>query len=96
MPSVRLAPAALQDLQRLREFLRAKSPTAAQRAGAAISQAIRSLSDQPEIGRPVQDMTLEYRELVIDFGGSGYVALYRYAGQEVVVLAIKHQREAGY
>jgi len=96
MPSVKLAPAALQDLQRLREFLRTKSPVAAQRAGATIAQAVRSLGDQPEIGRPAPDMAPDYRELVIDFGGSGYVALYRYVGQEVVVLAIRHQREAGY
>lgn len=48
------------------------------------------------MGRPAPDMAIEYRELIIDFGGTGYVALYRYAGEEVVVLAIKHQREAGY
>ena len=38
----------------------------------------------------------EHRELRIDFGDSGYVALYRYADSQVTVLALRHQREAGY
>ena len=42
-------------------------------------------------------MPNEHRELVIDFGGSGYVALYRYERVEfVTVLAIRHQRETAY
>ncbi len=38
------------------------------------------------------------RELVISRGRTGYVALYRWfeASDSVLVLAIKHQREAGY
>ncbi len=38
------------------------------------------------------------RELVISRGKSGYLALYRYDGERdrVLVLAIRHQREAGY
>lgn len=33
---------------------------------------------------------------IIDFGGSGYVALRRYEADTAVILAIRHQREAGY
>jgi hypothetical protein len=46
----------------------------------------------------VDDLPPEYREWVIDFGAGGYVALYRYAGggDAVTVLAMRHQREAGY
>jgi hypothetical protein len=35
---------------------------------------------------------------VISFGATGFVALYRFVplGQEVRVLAIRHQRELGY
>ena len=36
------------------------------------------------------------RELVIPFGVAGYVALYVVIGERVVVLAIRHQREAGW
>lgn len=96
MPQVRFAPAALQDLARLREFLRPKSPAAAQRAAATIIKSIQLLGDHPQIGRPVEDMDPECRELVIDFGDSGYIALYRLRGDIVTVLALRHQREAGY
>ena len=34
-----------------------------------------------------------YRELLIDFGDSGYIALYRYEGNLVTVLALRHQKE---
>jgi hypothetical protein len=38
------------------------------------------------------------RELIIAFGDSGYVALYRHDRERdmVYVLAFRHQREAGY
>jgi plasmid stabilization system protein ParE len=36
------------------------------------------------------------RELVISHGRDGYVALYRVRAGTVVVLAVRHQREAGY
>lgn len=96
---VRFAPAALRDLERLREFLHSKSPQAAVRAAAAITTAIKRLEQHPQMGRLVEDMPPEYRELPIDFGASGYVALYRYdASKEklLTVLAVRHQREAGY
>jgi hypothetical protein len=35
--------------------------------------------------------------LLIDFGDSGYIALYRYDGGDfVTVLTIRHQKEIGY
>ncbi len=38
------------------------------------------------------------RELIIAFGDTGYVALYRHdpSNDAVVVLAFRHQKEAGY
>ena len=41
-------------------------------------------------------MEVEYRELVIEFGDSGYVVLYRYDGAIAVILAVRDQKEAGY
>jgi plasmid stabilization system protein ParE len=41
-------------------------------------------------------MDSEYRELPIDFGDTGYIALYRYEADDVTVLAVRHQKEAGY
>ena len=96
MPHVIFAPLALRDLERLREFLRPKNPAAAKRAAAAIIKAIQLLKAHPKIGRPPEEMDIEYRELVIDFGDSGYMALYRYEADSVTVLALRQQKEAGY
>jgi plasmid stabilization system protein ParE len=56
-----------------------------------------ALETAPGIGRPF-DSESNLRELVISFGSSGYVALYRHepADDAVYVLAFRHQREAGY
>jgi hypothetical protein len=55
------------------------------------------LAKTPLLGRSV-DGAGDLRELVIDFGASGYLALYRVdrALDVVIVLAIKHQSEDGY
>jgi len=65
-------------------------------AGKANRQAVKVLGQQSGIGRPIEDMPDEFREWVIDLGGSGYVARYRLDPDEVVILAVRHQREAGY
>lgn len=96
MPQVKFTPAALDDLKRLREFLRLKNPMAAKRAAVAIIKTIQLLAQHPQIGRPAEEMDIEYRELLIDFGDSGYVALYRLDEDIAVILAIRHQKEAGY
>ena len=50
---------------------------------------------RPLIGRPVEQ---DLRELVISQGKSAYLALYSYeaAQDTILVLSIRHQREAGY
>lgn len=95
MPQVRFAPSAVLDLQRLREFLRPHNPLAAQRAGQTIIKAVQVLGLQPHIGRPIEEMPDAFREWVIDFGDSGYVARYRIEGDAVTILAVRHQREVG-
>ena len=86
---------ALADLDRLFDFLAAVEPTAAVEAAEVIVDAIRVLKRHPHIGRSVRG---RLRELVISDGRSGYVALYRAAPRRdrIEVLAIRHQREAGY
>jgi plasmid stabilization system protein ParE len=87
---------ALQDVQRLYRFLVPISMDAAKRAIEVIRQGVKVLRLQPLIGRPLADMDEGYREWLIDFGSSGYVILYRYDGLHVLILAVRHQREAGY
>ena len=96
MPQVIYAPRAIRDLQRLRKFLRPKSPAAAKRATESIRKAVQVLGLQPQIGRPAEDMPEDYREWPIVFGDSGYIALYRYDRESVVILAVRHQKEVGY
>ena len=96
MPRLIRSPEALLDIQRLYRFLAAKSPEAAKRAVKAIREAVKILASSPEVGRPVAEMDQAFREWLVDFGDSGYIALYRYDGQTVLILAVRHQSEVGY
>lgn len=96
MPRVVFAPAAVRDLQRLRAFLRQSDPVAAKRAGAAIIQGVQKLGARPRIGRTIDDMPEIYRDWIIGFRQSGYIARYRIDGDRVTILALRHQREAGF
>ena len=97
MPRLIITGPALGSIERCRKFLHRKSPLAAQRAMQVIRQQIRVLTITPEIGRPMDDSP-GVRELIIDFGDSGYLARYRYlAGQDAVhITAFRHQKEADY
>ena len=95
MPQINFAPATIEDLAILSNFLHQNNPLAAKQAGLAIIKAIKILSDYPQAGRPDDDDS-EYRELIIDFGNSGYVAKYHYKNDQVTVVKVKHQKEVGY
>jgi plasmid stabilization system protein ParE len=86
---------ALADLDRLFDFIAATDPAAAIHAGEVILDSVRILERHPYVGRPVRG---PLRELVISYGRTGCVALYRVAPRldRVEVLAIRHQREAGW
>ena len=94
MPRLRWSEAALLDVARLCEFLAPKSRDAAKRAIKTIRQGIKALGRHPEIGRPVEELPLEFREWVIEFGSGAYIAVYHFDGSEVVILAVRHGREA--
>jgi len=96
MPRLIWSQPALLDVARLHDFLVSKSRDAAKRAVKAIRHGVKVLARHPEIGRPVEDMAPEFREWVIEFGRGAYVALYHYDGKQVVLLAVRHGREAGY
>jgi plasmid stabilization system protein ParE len=92
-----VTPRAAAGLDRCRRFLAERNLDAADRASAAIADQLKLLEMSPQIGRPFrQDYGL--RELVIRFGSSGYVALYRYDATRdaVTIVAFRHQRESGY
>jgi plasmid stabilization system protein ParE len=85
----------LEHIERAFRFLRDKNPAAAQDAVTAIQSAVDNLAAHPLIGRRIEG---EVRELVISYGQTGYVALYRFVvpQNEVRILAIRHQRELGF
>ena len=86
---------ALRHLERALTTLAQRDVDAAVAAVSAIRSAVELLTDHPLVGRRIQG---DLRELVISYGRTGYVALYRFlpARAEVRVLAIKHQREFRY
>ena len=86
---------ALRHLERALTTLAQRDLDAAVAAVSAIRGAVELLTDHPLVGRRIQG---DLRELVISYGRTGYVALYRFlpASGEVRVLAIKHQREFRY
>jgi plasmid stabilization system protein ParE len=86
---------ALDHIERAFEFLRDKNPEASSDAVTAIQTAVDNLAAHPLVGRRLEG---ELRELIISYGHSGYVALYRFviARDEVRILAIRHQREVGF
>ena len=87
---------ALLDVQRLYRFLAPKNPDAAKRAVKAIRQGMKVLGQQPGVGRPVEDMPEAFREWIIDFGESGYVARYRIEVDAITILAVRHQKEVDF
>ena len=95
MAEVIIARNADADLERLATFLRNEEPAAALAISTLVHGALRVLRTYPSIGRPVDHVL---RELVISRGNAGYLVLYEYDARadQVVVLALRHQREVGY
>ena len=95
MARVVYAANALANLERAFRFLARSDPDVAASAADAIATAVDALAQHPLIGRRIRD---DIRELVISFGRTGYLALYRFlpARDEVRVLAVRHQREVDY
>lgn len=96
MPHLIWSPSALSDVKRLYRFLARKDKEVARYAIKTIRVGVKILARQPEVGRPVEDMDPVFREWLIDFGSSGYIALYRFDGETTTILAVRHQKEAGY
>jgi plasmid stabilization system protein ParE len=96
MPRLIWTGAALADIERLYRFLAVNSPEAARRAVAAIRSQVRILQVQPGLGHALTETDPEFRVWPIDFGDSGYLALYRFDSRQVSILAVRHQREAGF
>lgn len=95
MPRLNYSSQASTDLIRLFNFLAEKDVPTAQRAIQEIRDDLAALTRMPKIGRPVEE---GFRELVIDFGSSGYLALYDFDEMfdTITVYAVRHQKENDY
>jgi toxin ParE1/3/4 len=90
------SPDALLGVQRAYRFLAEKDRDAAKAAAGTIRKHAAILKKFPGAGRPVDDLDPEHRELLIPFGASGYVMVYEVHVDHLLVLAARHQKEAGY
>jgi plasmid stabilization system protein ParE len=86
---------ALENLEHAFGFLSEQNPGVGAAAADAIISAVEALAAHPLLGRRVEG---DLRELVISYGATGYIALYRYVVSldQARVLALRHQREIGY
>lgn len=95
---VRLTAEAFEDLDRLYAFLVEKDLDAAERALKAIERAFDLLAYSPfSCRKALLHKNPRWRELLIPFGHSGYVALFEIDdSHSVSITALRHQREEDY
>lgn len=86
---------ALDDIAHALATIRAAGSLLPEGAALAIRTAVEGLAAHPFIGRRIEG---DVRELIISFGRTGCVALYRYHvhRDEVRLLALRSQRELCY
>lgn len=95
MARVEVSASALRDLERLFDFIAEADPQRALSQLTSVRAAFAVLADHPLLGRVAEDGR---RELVLSRGRHGFIAKYRWLPTEgvVLILAVRHQREAGY
>jgi len=95
--TVRYTKQAREDLERLYRFQLQQDVEVARRALDEIRKSIEFLKDFPFACRKSVSDNPFLREILIAFGGSGYVALFEIEeGNVVTILAVRHQREEDY
>ena len=94
---LRFAETALGDIERLYRFLAEQDIPSAEAALVALDKAWDFLSSFPFSSRKATADNPLLREMLIPFGGAGYVALYEIDDAETItILAVRHQREDDY
>ncbi|KPF68738.1 hypothetical protein IP84_08935 [beta proteobacterium AAP99] len=92
---LRFSDHAIADLDRIFVFYESRNERLGERATEQLIEGLQILTHSPFVGRSV---SARLRELVIGWGASGFVALYHVDVEQnaVLLVAIRHQREAGY
>lgn len=94
---VRFSETALRDIERLYRFLADRDIQAADDALHALEKAWELLGNFPFSARKADPASPFLRELIVPFGGAGYVVLFDITdGATLTILAVRHQREDDY
>jgi plasmid stabilization system protein ParE len=95
MARVEVTERAIEDLERLFDFIAEEDPTRARKQLLSVRRALELLADHPLLGHEAEEGR---REVILSRGRYGYIAKYRWLPAEdvVLILAVRHQREAGY
>ncbi|WP_320199134.1 type II toxin-antitoxin system RelE/ParE family toxin [Agrobacterium sp. rho-13.3] len=94
---LRYTTAALEDFDRIYDFLVVYDIELAERAIHAVRAGLQLLTEFPFSCRKVEGGNSLIRELLVPFGSSGYIVLFRIDdAQTVTIAAVRHQREDDY
>ncbi len=97
--SVQVSDAAQEDIERLHDFLANIDLELADKAIGEIVKAYEFLKIFPQSCRlaSFNEPGSAYRELIVNFGKSGYLVLFEINDEKTLtVIAVRHQRENGY
>lgn len=97
MSQVIVTEQAIKGMERCRQFLKRKNLLASKRAAHVIKEHFVLLETASKIGRSIDERP-DLREQIIEFGDSGYLALYYFDNKQdkVLILAFRHQKEIEY
>ena len=91
---VRYTAEAREDLRRMFRYLSVRDPQLARKARDTIARATNVLTDFPFTCRKAAPANPLLRELIVPFGGSGFVLLFEIENANTVtILAVRHQRQ---
>ncbi len=96
MPQIIYTARAYQDFERLKNFLLEAAPDKVGEAMTVIFDKLDILQNTPLAGTAIPcEAIAPLRKLVIPYGKSGYIALYKYdkASEHIVIETIRHMRE---
>ena len=96
MPQVIWTQPAATSLHEIYSYLYPHNPDAANRALLTIKSSVNILLNHPRAGRPTLGSEVEQRELIIPFGSSGYILLYSIQGDDILIHALRHQKQVGF
>jgi len=93
--TVEITQRALADLERLFDFIATEKPQRTREQILSVRKAFELPADHPLLGRSAEEGR---RQLILSRGRYGYIAKYRWLPAEdiVLILAVRHQLEAGY